>query len=149
MSSPICRAAGFSVLALMLVGIGGCGENGIRITGNVTLDGEPLDKGSLSFYPDDGKGSTVGGSVVSGKFEVTGLTPGKKRVTVTMAAAGEAKEGNQRQRMEERKEERRAAKSHTQAKPAPKPSKVPDLFVEISGNAAPLTLDFKTQPARR
>jgi hypothetical protein len=137
------------VLALGILAITGCGgDNGIRITGTATLDGEPIDKASLFFAPDDGKGPTVGGSVASGKFDVSGLTPGKKRVTVTMAAPGEAKEGNQRQRAEERKEERRAAKSHKQARPA-KAAKVEDAFVEIAANMAPVNLEFKTRSTGR
>jgi hypothetical protein len=150
MSSPGSRIAIFSILALAFAGMAGCGGgNGIRITGNATLDGEPIDTGSLSFVPDDGKGPTVGGSIESGKFDVTGLTPGKKRVTVIMAAPGDEKGGNQRQRMEERLDERRAAKSHKQAKPASKPTKAQDVFVEIAANMAPLSLDFKTHSAGR
>jgi hypothetical protein len=132
-------------LALAVLVLAGCGENGIKITGNATLDREPVESGSIAFIPDDGKGPTVGGGVEAGKFTVTGLTPGKKRVQLTMSAAGEAKQSNQRQRMQEMKDQRQAAKANkSQRKPPSKQPKVSELVVEITSNMAPLTLEFKT-----
>lgn len=41
-----------------------------EIHGTVTLDGKPLETGSINFYPVDGNTQTTGGVIKNGKFEV-------------------------------------------------------------------------------
>jgi hypothetical protein len=55
------------------------------MTGTVTVDGQPLEKGVITFYP-NGPGTTVGGEINAGKFELAreqGATPGKYRVEIS------------------------------------------------------------------
>lgn len=57
------------------------------VSGKVTIDGEPLAKGSIQFRSTGGD-IEVGGSVEGGSFEIPkadGPTPGKYRVSVTEA----------------------------------------------------------------
>jgi len=73
-------------LVLLFVCVVGCssGENYQPMTGTVTVDGQPLEKGVITFYP-NGPGTTVGGEVIAGKFELAreqGPTPGKYRVEI-------------------------------------------------------------------
>lgn len=52
------------------------------MSGAVTLDGAPLKRGVITFFP-IGPGTTVGGEVIEGKFALareSGATPGKYRV---------------------------------------------------------------------
>ncbi len=52
------------------------------VTGTVRVDGEPLEKGSISFVPADGKGVTAGGDIVDGKYTVTRISPGPMTVQI-------------------------------------------------------------------
>ncbi len=61
----------------------GCGGGLVSVTGTVTLDGKPVDEGSVSFQPADGNGPSGGAPVKDGRFEVTpGLKPGEYKVSV-------------------------------------------------------------------
>ncbi|WP_425395824.1 hypothetical protein [Aeoliella sp.] len=68
------------VVALVLVT--GCGE-GQKVSGTVTVDGSPLPKGHIGFAPAAGSGERFGAEVLDGHYSISGMTPGKKRVTVT------------------------------------------------------------------
>jgi hypothetical protein len=70
--------------ACLLAGLAGCGGTTV-VKGVVTLDGVPVDEGSVSFTPTDGIGPSAGTRVVAGAYELSdrsGLTPGKKTVVV-------------------------------------------------------------------
>lgn len=74
-----------SVLCLVLLG---CGEARVVVSGTVTVDGKPVDEGSINFSPLDGQGPSTGGKIENGKYELKGdaaATPGKKRVSITGA----------------------------------------------------------------
>src|SRR5262245_36126649 len=85
------------VLAIVVLGLAGCGEGvsqsdtAVPVVGTVSLDGKPLEGASLTFIPvgaDQGQGG-VGSTDASGKYEVThfrtgkGLEPGEYRVAVS------------------------------------------------------------------
>ena len=56
----------------LLLGRGGCGKAGnhASISGDVKLDGKPLDKGSILFAPLPGTAGVVtGGNIVDGHYE--------------------------------------------------------------------------------
>lgn len=78
---------------LSVATISGCGsaeDPTVPVSGNVTLDGQPLPSGRITFLPSDGKGAVAGAEVATGKYEAR-VTPGPKQVTVTAqreAAAG-------------------------------------------------------------
>jgi len=93
-SSPGCR--GF--WGLMLVALVGCGGgtsdplNRQDISGQVTLQGQPLDTGTISFEPQAGTGGTSGGATIeNGKFALPkgrGLAPGTYTVRLSSPEGG-------------------------------------------------------------
>lgn len=80
-------------LALLLLILAGCGVQ-TRLHGNVTIDEQPLNDGSISFEPADGAGPSFGAAIKDGQYEISNqspLTPGKKRVRIR----GSVKTGKQ------------------------------------------------------
>jgi hypothetical protein len=72
-------ACGLALLACLA----GCGRGGgmAAISGTVSYDGKPLEKGLISFVPIDGKGPTAAAPVTDGKYSVK-VAPGKKLVKI-------------------------------------------------------------------
>lgn len=59
------------ICTLALSALLGCGNGRIPIAGSVTLDGQPLEHGSIEFQPEPGTpGPTAGGEIVNGKFAI-------------------------------------------------------------------------------
>lgn len=76
------------VAALGLIVLTGCGRRSDRleVSGNVTLDGAPLDGGSIRFTSMGGTQISSGASIQQGEYHIPqeqGLTPGKYHVEVT------------------------------------------------------------------
>ncbi len=76
-----------ATISLALLPFSACnqGEQFQAVSGTVTVDGSPLKKGIITFYP-IGAGSTSGGQVIDGSFSLTadrGPSPGKYRVEIT------------------------------------------------------------------
>ncbi len=69
----------------VLVGfmIAGCGSKS-SVSGRVTLDGQPIESGFVTFFPVEDKGQSVGTDIVHGEYSIDVLTPGKKRVLVNI-----------------------------------------------------------------
>lgn len=82
--STICCLA----LCALLVGCGGPkyrGDKQYPLEGEVTLDGQPVDLGSISFLPESGKARHSGGVITDGKFtipEENGANAGTYRVEI-------------------------------------------------------------------
>jgi len=83
---------------LLLLGtFGGCGPGNPlgrkAISGKVTLDGQPLEHGSIAFEPMATKGGVGTGGVIAGgsySIETTkGLPPGKYRVRINASQGDE------------------------------------------------------------
>src|SRR5690348_6549122 len=70
----------FSLLVFLLPA---CGSNLSSVSGEVSYEGQPIEKGRINFAPADGKGPTAGGPIANGKYEVSGLLPGTKIVEIT------------------------------------------------------------------
>ena len=69
-------------LGLLLASAAGCG--GIDhhpVSGEVTWEGKPLEKGTIAFIAEDGKTSEAVGAIVAGRYE-TQATVGWKRVEI-------------------------------------------------------------------
>jgi len=75
---------------LLVICLVGCGESGppqpsrTKVQGTVTLDGAPLEKGTISLTSEEDVrlGRPAGGSeIVNGKYEML-VTPGKKQVAI-------------------------------------------------------------------
>ena len=75
-----CMMALLGVALALSTGLG-CGSKVTTVTGDVTLDGTPVENGTITFEPADKSGPTFGGPIVKGKYEATG-EPGKKNVFV-------------------------------------------------------------------
>lgn len=67
----------------LLAPLTGCGEksDNVKVTGNVTVDGTPIETGAITFLAEDNAGPTGGGVINNGKFEAS-VPPGKKIVMV-------------------------------------------------------------------
>jgi hypothetical protein len=77
-----------SFVSLLATGIG-CGPSDPReaVSGTVTLDGKPLDQGTIEFVP-TAQGVLSGGVISGGKFDVPadrGLPPGTYTVRIYSA----------------------------------------------------------------
>jgi hypothetical protein len=68
---------------LFVIALAGCNPSGCRVTiqGNVTMDGTPLDKGTMTFFP-AGSGVSSGGSIDKGRY-TSELMPGQYVVQIT------------------------------------------------------------------
>ena len=75
----------------LLLAVAGCGSGGpprLRVVGAVTLDGQPLADGAISFLP-TGKGVAAGATIAGGHYVVEGArgpTPGEYRVEIRASA---------------------------------------------------------------
>ena len=65
----------------------GCDSGGVAVLGTVTLDGNPLEEGQVTFTPQPGtSGPTGGGKVQNGQFTIesdAGIVAGSYRVEIT------------------------------------------------------------------
>lgn len=80
----------FLVLGLVIFSTGCGGGGGASVSGSVSFNGQPLDKGQISFVPSDGKGSPVSGTISGGKFSVAKVPVGKCKVVISSMLAGPA-----------------------------------------------------------
>jgi hypothetical protein len=75
------------LLPAVLCVCAGCGSR-LRVEGNVTLDGAPVDGGAISFFQGSGPGSDKGNAPIQGgKYVIEGerarnLTPGSYTVQI-------------------------------------------------------------------
>ena len=60
----------------------GCGGDGlIAVSGTISWNGEPIEKGMINFYPADPSQRPHGSPITDGKFQFR-TSPGEKRVEV-------------------------------------------------------------------
>ena len=87
------------VIAALFV-LSGCSPNAASVTGTVTLDGQPLKTGDVSFHPAGANGAVAYGKIdPDGKYVIstgdeTGLAPGQYAVTVVATEAVPLPTGN-------------------------------------------------------
>jgi hypothetical protein len=80
-----CRNAIVSLCVVVCaVALAGCAKKTNRgtVTGDVTLDGQPLKSGVIHFESFDGKAAAADAMIVDGKYKVE-LSPGDKRVSIS------------------------------------------------------------------
>ena len=75
------------IVIFMVVSIAGCGmDNRASVSGNVTLDGEPIESGVINFFPTgDNSGPTAGGVITNGSYEIKsarGVAIGSNQVVI-------------------------------------------------------------------
>lgn len=68
--------------ALLVTALAGCGSGKATVTGKVTLDGQPLEKGTISFEPVDGATSSAEGPIAAGAYSLE-VPPGPKLVRIS------------------------------------------------------------------
>lgn len=75
--------AGFALAGtLAILTICGCGaQPKAKVSGNVTLDGVPVENGIIQFYPTGGSGQTAGGGIQQGKYSIE-ASVGEMNVTI-------------------------------------------------------------------
>lgn len=155
------------VLALTLgIAVGcspGAGGGNLTVSGKVTYEGQEIEHGQISFIPTDDKGSAAGTSINNGKYTITGLAAGKKRVMIT----AEPKERKAPPKsMDEMADQMQAPKAPPGSRPPPKSaggakvmppppeSEVPadavgnGQEVTISGSQSDLNFDLKKPAAK-
>ena len=84
--------AGRPVLAAGLLVASGCSDDGLGkrypVSGTVTYNGKPLEKGQINFLPTAPDGRSASGDIQAGEYSLTtqtpgdGALPGKYRVTI-------------------------------------------------------------------
>jgi len=76
-----CCCACLSLLVLVVAG--GCSETSdeAQVSGQVTIDGEPIGQGTISFVAADGATPTGGGVIKDGSYTAS-VPPGEKVVLV-------------------------------------------------------------------
>ncbi len=86
MRFPVSFLVGFLFVLGILPGCGGDNPRGRKaLSGVVTLDGAPLDKGAIEFHPLEESGMQSGGLIQTGKYAIPapqGTTFGKYRVVI-------------------------------------------------------------------
>jgi hypothetical protein len=77
------KFAAFSLMTMGLIFATGCGdgEPKAEVSGTVTLDGVPIENGSIQFYPTGKTGQTAGGGIEKGIYKVE-ASPGEMTVTL-------------------------------------------------------------------
>jgi hypothetical protein len=71
--------------ALIFPGLSGCGGTA-TVSGQVTVDGEPLKNGVISYVPADDSGAPATTAIQDGKYELQ-MVPGKKFVQISAPGA--------------------------------------------------------------
>ena len=70
------------VIVFAIFTVPGCNNDGtVKISGKVTVDGEPVESGSVAFAPADGKTSVEGAEIVNGEYNAK-VPPGDKIVRI-------------------------------------------------------------------
>jgi hypothetical protein len=73
------------LLGACLLALVGCGGGAAEVRGKVSFNGTPVENGTITFEPADGKGPTAGGPIAKGEYHLTGqnkVAPGAKIVRI-------------------------------------------------------------------
>jgi len=66
----------------VLAAIAGCGSRVGTVSGSVTIDGQPVDQGVISYVPAEASGTPATAQIVGGKYQVS-TEVGKKFVQIS------------------------------------------------------------------
>jgi hypothetical protein len=80
------RTVSFVLLGLFLAGCNQGPPQG-TVKGTVTMDGQPVDGGVITFVPADGNSQPEAVPIISGEYSVT-MPVGEKRVEIYWAPSG-------------------------------------------------------------
>jgi hypothetical protein len=78
------RAAGrIALFTIALSVLSGCSDNGTgEVSGTITVDGVPVEKGAISFFPVNQKSPSAGGSIAGGKYVASNVPVGVAMVQI-------------------------------------------------------------------
>jgi len=76
------RCFAWLAASLMLLSVCGCGPATGTVSGNVTIDGQPLDKGIISFAAAEGTEQPASADIANGHYQAT-MQVGKKFVQIS------------------------------------------------------------------
>ena len=76
------HAVRFLMISAVLI-MAGCGSKA-SVGGRVTIGGQPVESGFVTFFPADDKGQAVGAQIVDGEYTIDEIVPGKKRISVNI-----------------------------------------------------------------
>mgnify|MGYP000897623273 CR=1 FL=1 len=93
-TGTLLQRATLTLASLALIGLLGCGDDSglgtrYKVSGKVTFKGQPVQKGSITFVPDDPNGREATGEIVNGNYTLTtvrdsdGALPGKYKVAIS------------------------------------------------------------------
>jgi hypothetical protein len=77
----LCFIVLFAVLVFTAFGCRGKAVKTVKVAGSITIDGKPIEQGSIKFMATDGITPVGGGSISNGIY-VANVLPGKKKVLV-------------------------------------------------------------------
>jgi hypothetical protein len=73
------RTLSAALLGLCLLG---CGKSSTSVAGKVTYNGQPVEKGTISFRPSDGKGQVFAAEIIDGSYDIRTAVPGNRTVAI-------------------------------------------------------------------
>lgn len=94
-TKPPARQAFVVLLLLAVVAVLGCSRSGnVSVSGEVTLDGEPIERGTVRMVAVDGKTPSAEAVIQNGRYRAE-VAPGEKRVEIQgFRVVGEARRNN-------------------------------------------------------
>ncbi len=78
----LMRTSRLILLIFVPIGLAGCGAPTGIVTGDITVNGVPLEEGVITFSPADKNGETVTRKVTAGKYEAK-MVAGNKFVQIS------------------------------------------------------------------
>jgi hypothetical protein len=128
----------------------GCSSKVSRsaVHGRVTLGGEPLTGGYISFYPEDQAGQSTGAPITDGEYEVAHVTTGKNRVQIllTEPESQEAPTGGMSRR-DANKDRLTHLKPSASARQKPSPPQAAQTTFHVDVGAGTQNIDFPLEKA--
>jgi hypothetical protein len=126
--------------AIVLAAAGGCGSSNLsQVSGTVTLNGQPLAKGLITFSGESSGAGTGGGSIVAGKYSVKDLPPGKYHVHIAGEPENTFIEPNSPEA------QRKLTEEEIRAMSDPLPAGTTGTKQQVEVQAGPQTHDFKLE----
>jgi hypothetical protein len=74
-----------SLLLILAAGSSGCPRSAGVLSGTVTYEGVPVEKGRIEFQHAEGKSAAAGADIVNGRYSISGLAPGPWIAQITAA----------------------------------------------------------------
>lgn len=134
-----------SLLCAFVLIAAGCGDSN-TVSGTVSLNGQPIESGSILFQTPDGTGASFGGVISNGHYKVSEVRPGPRIVKIS--AKDTSKAGMSREEaMEVARQAAAEGRDSLQALSTeliPSGAEGNDQLVEIEAGAQTLNFAIKT-----